>query len=555
MERVYLYDTTLRDGAQQVGVSLSLEDKLRILERLDRFGVDYVEGGWPGSNPKDLEFFRRTSRMRLRHTRLTAFGSTRRPGVAAAEDANLQSLVASGAPVCTVFGKSWLLHVREALGTTPDENLAMIGDTVRYLKAAGREVIYDAEHFFDGYRDDPGYALATLAAAADAGADWLVLCDTNGGSLPAFIAAAVGRVVGVITRPVGIHTHDDGGLAVANSLAAVEAGARQVQGTVNGYGERCGNANLCTVAANLVLKCGFACAVRLEELTAVSRFVSELVNLPPVPGAAYVGPNAFAHKGGVHVSAILRNPACYEHVPPERVGNRRHVVVSELSGGSNLTYKATELGLEGLLPHERRLLLERVKQLEFEGYEFEAADASLALLARKVLRPYPPFFRLEGFHVSVQRRGDGPAYAEATVKVRVGDQSFHTAADGDGPVNALDRALRKALEGPFPEVRQMELVDYKVRVIPGTSGTSAADEAGEPDDAAGAAPSAGRGTAARVRVLIETAAPWGTWTTVGVSENIIAASYQALTESIEYGLLAWREGTSAAGLSAAEASG
>jgi 2-isopropylmalate synthase len=515
--RVVLYDTTLRDGAQQVGISLSLQDKLLLLQRLDEFGIDYVEGGWPGSNPKDREFFREARRMRLRG-RLVAFGSTRRAGMAVEEDVQVRGLLEAGTPAVAVVGKSWLLHVREALGTTPEENLAMIAETVAYLKAQGREVLYDAEHFFDAAADEDGgaYALATVRAAAEAGADWIVLCDTNGGSLPEHVARWTARVCAEVRCPVGIHTHDDAGLGVANALAAVQAGARQVQGTFNGYGERCGNANLCTIIPNLVLKMGLACtpAARLSELTALSRLVSEVCNLPPLPGAPYVGPNAFAHKGGIHVSAISRNPRTYEHVPPEAVGNTREVVVSELSGASNLAYKARELGLDWLTPEGRRQLLERVKELEFQGYQFEGAEASFELLARRVLQGHRPFFETIGYSVTVQRHPGGGPDVEATVRVRVGDAVFHTAADGDGPVNAMDRALRKALEDPFPEIRNMRLCDYKVRVIDGREGT-----------------------AARVRVLITTESPDGYWTTVGVSENILDASWLALVDSLEYGLL------------------
>jgi 2-isopropylmalate synthase len=515
-ERVLVYDTTLRDGAQQVGISLSLRDKLTLLERSDAMGVDYVEGGWPGSNRKDMEFFREARRMRLQ-ARLVAFGATRRAGLSAAEDANVRALLDAGTPAVAVVGKSWDLHVREALGTTREENLAMIAETVAHLKAHGREVLYDAEHFFDACADDPAYALETVRAARRAGADWIVLCDTNGGSLPEHVARWTRAVVRAVGGPVGIHTHDDAGLAVANALAAVAAGARQVQGTWNGYGERCGNANLCTLVPNLVLKAGYACGVaaHLGELTAHARTVSEVCNLPPVPGAPYVGPNAFAHKGGVHVSAVLRNTRTYEHVPPEVVGNARAVVVSELAGRSNLVYKAEELGVGALGEAERRQLLERIKELEFQGYQFEGADASFELLVRRMSPAYQRPFQPLRYTVTVWR-GSGPEpEVEATVRVAVGDRVFHTVADGDGPVNALDRALRKALEGAFPEIRDMRLVDYKVRVIDGREGT-----------------------ASRVRVLVSTDSPLGHWTTVGVSDNILDASWVGLVDGLEYGL--WR---------------
>jgi len=515
---VLIYDTTLRDGTQQVGISLSSADKLRLLQRFDEFGLDYVEGGWPGSNHKDREFFREARRLPLR-TRLVAFGATRRAGLAVEQDPSVRALIEAGTPAVTVVGKSWGLHVREALGTTPEENLGMIADTVSHLKGQGLEVLYDAEHFFDGAAEDGDYALRTVAVAAEAGADWIILCDTNGGSLPGHVRRWTRAVLQRIPCRVGIHTHDDGGLGTANALAAVEVGAGQVQGTINGYGERCGNANLCTLIPGLTLKMGLHCraAERLTELTALSRLVSELCNLPPTPGAPYVGPNAFAHKGGIHVSAISRNTRTYEHVPPESVGNSREVVVSELSGGSNLEYKAKELGLDFITPDGRRLLLERVKELEFRGYQFEGAEASFELLARRVLHTYEPPFEAVGYSVHVVRAAAPTAEVEATVRVRVGGRLFHTAAAGDGPVNALDRALRKALEGPHPAIGEMRLCDYKVRVIDGRDGT-----------------------ASRVRVLISTESPSDRWTTVGVSDNILDASWLSLVDSLEYGLLRHR---------------
>ncbi len=514
--RVLVYDTTLRDGAQQAGITFSLKDKLRIVERLDAFGMDYIEGGWPGSNPKDLEFFRQARRLRLSHARLVAFGSTRRPGVPARRDANLRALLDAGTPVVTVFGKSWDLHVTAALGTTPAENLEMIEETVSFLKERVDEVIYDAEHFFDGYKANPVYAMATLEAAARAGASCIVLCDTNGGTLPNEVGEIVAAVLEAVPVPIGIHTHNDAGVAVANTLEAVRRGARHVQGTVNGYGERCGNANLCAVIPNLRLKMGMECLREdsLAHLTHLSHFVAELANRAHDPSAPYVGANAFAHKGGVHVSAILKDSQTYEHVAPEVVGNTRRVVVSELSGRSNLQYisRERELGLDKDDP-AARTLLEKVKDLEYQGYQFEAAEASFELLALKTLGSFPNFFTFEGFRVQVDQRPGQPASAEATVKVRVGDRTMHTAAEGDGPVNALDRALRKALEGVFPVINTFKLVDYKVRVL---------DEK--------------EGTAAKVRVLIETQDEERSWSTIGVSENIIEASWQALVDSIEYGL-------------------
>ncbi len=517
-QELWIYDTTLRDGTQQVGISLSLRDKLKLLERLDDFGVDYVEGGWPGSNRKDLEFFAQAAALRL-HTRLVAFGATRRAHTAVERDSSIEALLAAQTPTVTVFGKSWDLHVHEALGTTLEENLAMIRETVAYLKAQGKVVIYDAEHFFDGAASDHTYALETLAAATEGGADWLVLCDSNGGSFPEVVAERTREVVQVFDRPVGIHTHDDGGLGVANAIAAVRVGARQVQGTINGYGERCGNANLCTLLPNLVLKYGYQCraAEHLGSLTSLSHVVSEICNMPPVVGAPFVGPNAFAHKGGIHVSAVNRNPRTYEHITPEAVGNDRKVVVSELSGKSNLVYKAKELGIDWLTTEARNRLLERVKELEYLGYQFEGAEASFELLARRTMGSGDCFFAPLGYLVQVRRAEDGVPESEANVRLRVGGELFHTAASGDGPVNALDRALRKALVASYPEIARMHLEDYKVRVIDGKDGT-----------------------ASRVRVLITTGSGGDAfWTTVGVSDNILDASWLALIDSLEYGL--WRE--------------
>ena len=517
-ERIFLYDTTLRDGSQQAGIHFSLGDKLRILERLDQFGIDYVEGGWPGSNPKDLEFFRRAKKIPLRHARLSAFGSTRRPGVEVQRDANVRALLEAGTPVVTVFGKSWDLHVREALDTDLGENLAMIRETVAFLKARVEEVIYDAEHFFDGFKSNPQYALATVEAALEGGADWVVLCDTNGGALPHEVGEVCARVGEKFGCRLGIHTHDDGGLAVANALEAVRRGCRQVQGTINGYGERCGNANLCTLIPNLVLKMGYRAGEveRLSLLASLSHFVSEVANQTHSPSYPYVGANAFAHKGGVHVSAVLKNPRTYEHIPPETVGQRRRFIVSELSGRANLAHFARERKLPLEKDDDRaRDLLERLKAMEYEGYQFEAAEASLDLLMRRALGEFPDFFSLLGFRVIVEKDGEASARAEATVKVRVGDRVLHTAAEGEGPVNALDKALRKALESAYPALRKIRLVDYKVRVL---------DEK--------------EGTGARVRVLIESADEEESWSTIGVSHNIIEASWQALVDSLSYGL--WR---------------
>lgn len=510
--RVELYDTTLRDGTQGEGVAFTSDDKVAVARRLDAFGVDLIEGGWPGSNPKDVEFFARMRDVPLTSARLTAFGATRRKHALPEDDANLGALLAAATPVVTVFGKSWPLHVREALGATPDENLAMIRDSVAYLRAAGRDVVYDAEHFFDGWREDPGYALDTLRAARDAGAATLVLCDTNGGSLPEFVAAGVRAAAAAVPgASLGIHPHDDAGLAVANALAAVHAGARHVQGTVNGYGERCGNVDLLTVLANLVLKLGADQPQPLAELRALSRYVDDRANLAPQVRKAYVGDAAFAHKGGVHVSAVNRRPDTYEHVPPEVVGNRRRVLVSELSGRANVVAK-------GVGPDDASagVLVARIKELEHLGYAFEDAEASFRLLARRLRGEHRPFFDLHGYSVFIDKRdGDAAPRCEATVRVSVAGEPAHTAAGGDGPVNALDRALRRALVPFYPSLAELSLVDYKVRVLHGPS----------------------TGTASVVRVHVETTDGRTTWGTVGAHTNIIDASYEALLDAIESKLL------------------
>jgi 2-isopropylmalate synthase len=515
--RITLYDTTLRDGTQGAGITLSADDKLRIAEKLDEFGIDYIEGGWPGSNPKDMEFFERARARTWRHARLAAFGSTRRAGVSAEQDENLNLIVAAGTPAAAVFGKSWDLHVREALRTTLEENLAMIEDSVRYLRSRGIEVIYDAEHFFDGWKANPEYALATLRAARRGGADVLVLCDTNGGSLPGDIRAGVEAALQGVGGPLGIHTHNDGELGVANTLVAVEAGVTHVQGTINGLGERCGNANLVSVIPNLQLKMGYRCVPEgaLTRLGDLARFVWELANMAPNEYQPFVGRNAFAHKGGVHVSAVMAHPPTYEHIPPELVGNQRRVVVSDLSGRANVLYKAQEMGVD--LTRDRpevREILARLKQLEHQGYQFEGAEASFELLMRRTLGQHRPAFALKGFRVMVEKRHDETCAAEASIRVEVDGQEEHTAAEGNGPVHALDRALRKALERFYPAIRRVRLVDYKVRVL-----------------------NADAATAARVRVLIQSTDGTRTWGTVGVSENVVEASWQALVDSLEYVLL------------------
>ncbi len=514
---VEIYDTTLRDGTQAQDFNLTGEDKVAIARRLDAFGVTYVEGGWPGSNPKDMRFFDMMKGAPLRRAKLAAFGATRRKDAPAEDDANLRALVDSGAPVATIFGKSWPLHVTEALGATLEQNLEMIRDSVAFLKAQGRMVVYDAEHFFDGVRSDRAYALATVAAAVEGGADRIVLCDTNGGSLPEFVAQLVAEVVSGAPVPVGIHAHNDGELAVANSLAAVRAGARHVQGTINGYGERCGNANLVSVLANLALKMGYAQPQRVADLRELSRGVDERANVQPALRAAFVGDAAFAHKGGVHVSAVNKRPETYEHVPPEAVGNRRRVLLSDLSGRANVMAKAAEYGDElNARDPSIRAVVERLKELEDRGYAFEGAEASYQLLTKKVRGDYRPYFTLHGFTVMIDKRDAGDdARCEASIRVQVGGQLEHTAADGDGPVNALDRALVKALGRFYPSLHDLFLVDYRVRVLGG----------------------ADTGTASVVRVQVEMSDGEERWGTVGASPNIIEASYEALIDAYEYRLV------------------
>ena len=523
MKKISIYDTTLRDGTQGEGISLSVDDKVKIALKLDKMGVHYIEGGWPGSNPKDMEFFNLIKEYRLEFATIVAFGSTCKPGLKPEEDATIQSILNCGVQAAAIFGKSWDFHVTHALKTTLDENIRIIGDSVRFLKSQGLEVFYDAEHFFDGYKYNPDYALRTIKAAEEAGADLICLCDTNGGSLPLEVMDTVSQVVSRVSIPVGIHAHNDGELAVANSLVAVQAGAIQIQGTINGYGERCGNANLCSIIPNLVFKLNYECipAEKLAGLTELSRYVNELANLNHNPHQSYVGNSAFAHKGGVHVSALLKNPETYEHIQPERVGNIRRVLVSELSGMSNIIYKAEELNLDIDLSQtnpETKAVLEQIKDLEHQGFQFEGAEASFELLLRKAFNGYQEPFSLEAFRILLEKREDNDIYSEAIIKLKVGDQIVHTAAEGNGPVNALDNALRKALEGFYPEIPEMKLADYKVRVLDGNEGTSAL-----------------------VRVLIETHDKHDSWGTVGVSSNIIEASWQAIVDSIAYGLLKKRK--------------
>jgi 2-isopropylmalate synthase len=514
--QIQLFDTTLRDGTQSEGLSLSVEDKLRIARVLDGFGIPYIEGGYPGSNPKDIEFFRRArGELRLKHAKLTAFGSTRKAHTPAAEDTNLRALVESGTPVVCIYGKSWPLHVTHVLQTTLDENLAMIRDSVAFLKSEGKEVIYDGEHFFDGFRADPEYALAAFQAAADAGADWLVLCDTNGGSLPSFITEVVRAVRAHLPgTPIGIHSHNDADMAVANALAAVEAGATQVQGTMNGWGERCGNANLISIIPALQLKMGRSCVPEenLARLTELSRTVSEIANIRPRAHAPYVGQSAFAHKGGAHVAAVEKLTSTYEHIPPEKVGNQRKVVVSELSGRGNVRMRAVELGAD--VRGMEKDILAKVKELEAEGYQFEAAEGSFELLARRTRTDYQAPFEVLDLVVISERRRGSDMFVEATVKLKVGGEQVHVVAEGDGPVHALDQAFHKALDPHYPLLREIQLCDYKVRIL-------------DPEAATGA----------KTRVLIESCRDSERWSTIGVSSNIIEASCRALIDALELPLV------------------
>jgi len=514
---VTLYDTTLRDGSQGEGVSFSLQDKLRVARKLDEIGIHYIEGGWPGSNPKDEAFFAEAKRLTLKHAKLAAFGSTRRARTPAEEDSQLRLLIESETPVVTIFGKSWTAHATEVLRVSLDENLAMIADSVRFLKSHGREVIFDAEHFFDGYRADSEYALAALAAAQEGGADLLVLCDTNGGSLPSQVSAVVHAVRSRLKAPIGIHTHNDCELGVANTIAAVEAGAVHVQGTMNGYGERTGNANLCSIIPILKLKLGVECISKenLAHLSETSAFIDEVANMPPDEQRPFVGRSAFAHKAGMHVDAVAKNPRMYEHIDPEAVGNSRRVLVSELAGGSSMVLKAREYGfdLQKGTP-ETRAVLDQLTRREHDGYVYEDAEASFQLLMARALGRYEKLFDLVTYRVFVGKRAlDAEPVTEATLKVRVKGEEVLTVAQGDGPVHALDGALRKALIPFYPELSHIRLTDFKVRVV-----------------------NVKEGTAAKVRVLVESADERESWSTIGVSTNVIEASWEALVDSIEYGL-------------------
>jgi 2-isopropylmalate synthase len=512
---ITIFDTTLRDGTQGEGISLTAEDKVKIALKLDALGVHYIEGGNPGSNSKDIEFFRRIREMNL-NAKLTAFGSTRRKNSVCEQDINLRHLTESGARAATLVGKTWDFHVHTALQTTLEENLAMIYESLAYVKNRGMEALFDAEHFFDGYKANPEYALSALMKAQEAGASWIVLCDTNGGTLPDEIHQIVSKVKSVIDAPIGIHTHNDCELAVANALAAVTAGARQVQGTVNGYGERCGNANLCSVLPNLQLKMGYSAVSdeQIKMLTGVARYVSEIANAHLPVNQPYVGNAAFAHKGGIHVSAIMKDSKTYEHISPDLVGNQQRVLVSELAGQSNILSKAQEMGLDVNAEQSKsRDVIDRIKELEHQGYQFEGADASLELLLRDAYGGTQDIFKVDSFKMMVEKTTSG-MISEAIVKLTVGGQQVYTVSEGNGPVNALDNALRKALVQFYPDIRNIHLTDYKVRVL---------DE----KDA----------TAAKVRVLIESTDFKDTWSTVGVSSNVIEASWEALIDSIRYALL------------------
>ncbi len=515
MDKIKLYDTTLRDGMQAEGVSFSLEDKLAIARCLDELGLDYIEGGYAASNPKEIQFFAEAAKLDLKNARIAAFGNTRRADTGASDDVSLNTIIACKTQAATLVGKTWDMHVTQVLGCSLDENLTICAESVEYLKKHGIETIFDAEHFFDGYKENPEYAMKVLAAAAQAGADAIVLCETNGGCMPEQvyeITKTVCEQFGTIV--VGIHAHNDTDCATANSLAAVRAGARHIQGTINGLGERCGNANLCVIIPNLAFKMGLEVLSpeKIKTLTEVSRYVFEIGNLTPVMNMPYVGESAFAHKGGLHVDALRKSKRTYEHITPELVGNARRFLISELSGRSTVLAELEKAKIAEDKPLARKILF-RVQELENEGYQFEAADASFDLLVKKIMGAYQPFFDLIKYHVTVEKRATGDIVTEATVKLRVGDKTEHVVGEGDGPVNALDAALRKSLENFYPSIKDVHLIDYKVRVV-----------------------NAGAGTAARVRVIIESRDKNSMWGTVGVSENIIEASWQALVDSVEYKL-------------------
>jgi 2-isopropylmalate synthase len=517
MSKVILYDTTLRDGSQGEGISYSVMDKIRIARELDMLGIHYIEGGWPGSNPKDMEFYLKMAKSPLKNAKLVAFGSTRKTHTQAAQDKNLTAILKSKVEIVAIFGKTWDLHITDVLKTTLNENLDMIRETVMFLVSKGLTVFYDAEHFFDAFNANREYSLKCLLTAQEAGAKAVVLCDTNGGALTSRISSVIREIRPQIKTGVGIHCHNDAGLAVANSLAAVQGGADMVQGTINGYGERCGNADLIPIIANLKLKMGIDCIpdAKLKELTRVSHFVSEISNMKQRNDQPYTGSSAFAHKGGVHINAVMKNPKTYEHILPELVGNRRRILVSELAGKTGVLIRARDLELDlSKEDPKTKKILKLIQTLEHKGYHFEAAEASFELLMKKTLKKYKKFFELEGFRVVVEKQSDKKITSEAIIKLKVKGIKEHTASDGDGPVNALDNALRKALKDFYPALSKMHLSDFKVRVLDEKSGT-----------------------AARVRVLIQSQDDKDTWSTIGVSENIIEASWQALVDSVEYKLL------------------
>lgn len=518
MKRIEIYDTTLRDGSQGEGISFSVQDKLLIAKKLDELGVAFIEGGWPGANPKDIEFFDEAKKLKLKHSELVAFGSTRRAGTKASEDANLKALIEADTSFITIFGKSWDMHVRDVFKVSLEENLEMIEDSIKFLKSKKREVIYDAEHFFDGYTANPEYALKTLKTALDAGARTLVLCDTNGGSLPSKVSKIVTEVKARLKNArVGIHTHNDSGCAIANAIAAVEAGADHVQGTMNGYGERCGNPDLIPIIANLQLKLGYQglTPAKLKELTEVARYVNEVSNMLQPKNQPYVGQSAFAHKGGVHINAVTKNPETYEHIDPALVGNRRRFLVSEVGGRTNIMLKAQELNIELKKESpETRRILEEVQKRENEGYQYEAAEASFELLIRRISGKAKTYFKVTDAKVLAEKIGETDPTAKANVELEIHDKSSSGEAAGDGPVNALDKALRKALVKHFPAIESAHLEDYKVRIVNSKAGT-----------------------AAKVRVFIEFRDGHDIWTTVGVSTNIIDASWKALVDAYDYKLM------------------
>lgn len=511
---VNIFDTTLRDGTQSASISVSIQDKLLITQKLDEFGVEYIEGGWPGSNPRDEEYFEEVKKLSLKYAKICAFGSTARNPKSVKTDINLQKSLKSETPAISIFGKTWRLHSDKSLGLSDEENEELIFKSVQFLKESGREVVFDAEHFFDGYKDDQEFAIKMLQAAETGGADVVVLCDTNGGTLPNEVSDIFEVVKKSITSPLGIHAHNDGDVAVANTIQAVRSGAVHVQGTINGFGERCGNANLCSVIPNLNLKLGVKTnqVENLDKLTSLSHYVDELMNQVPNNRAAFVGKYAFTHKGGIHVSSILKDSRMYEHIDPTNIGNRQHVIISDLSGGSNIRYKAHEFGIN--LPEDKEFskkFVNQIKSLEYEGFQFDGAEASFELLLLAELNEFEPFFEVIYTKINVLFSPEGHKYAEAVLKVKVGDEEEHTAADGNGPVNALDKALRKALKRFYPEIKDTHLIDYKVRVL-----------------------NERNGTAAKVRVLVESGDGNNMWSTVGVSHDIIEASLQALNDSLNY---------------------